>query len=162
MVLGGYVCMVYVCIWCGVCMCVCAVCVHMVCGVCVWYMCVCVCVFVGVCVCGRCVYACYVCVHAMCVCRHSHSAQVFPECLSRCNLQGLRLRVQVPACLCDRVRREGKDQWPDKHLSGTSDCLSRLLGKRVTDMTVTPTELPRWRCGAIIRQVRGVLSLKET
>jgi len=148
------VCVLCVCIWCVVC----------VCGICV-YVCVCllVCACVaGVCMCGRCVYACYVCVHAMCVCRHSHSAQVFPECLSRCNLQGLRLRVQVPACLCDRVRREGKDQWPDKHLSGTSDCLSRLLGKRVTDMTVTPTELPRWRCGAIIRQVRGVLSLKET
>ena len=60
------------------------------------------------------------------------------------------------------VRRERKDQWPDKHLSGPSDSLSRLLGKRVTDKTVTPTELPRWRCGPIFRPVRGVLSLKET
>ena len=60
------------------------------------------------------------------------------------------------------VRRERKDQWPDKHLSGPSDSLSRLLGKRVTDKTVTPTELPRWKCGPIFRPVRGVLSLKKT
>ena len=60
------------------------------------------------------------------------------------------------------MRREGKDQWPDKHLSGTSDGLLRLLGKSVRGKTVTPTELPRWGRGATIRQVRGVLSLKET
>ena len=60
------------------------------------------------------------------------------------------------------MRREGKDQWPDTHLSETSDSLSRLLGKRVTDKTVTLTELPRRRYGAIITQVPGVLSLKET